>query len=95
MGIISLKEVSKRFGKFTALDKINLEINKGEIIGIVGPSGSGKSVLVKMFFGFFKPSSGKILLDSKLKIGFSSQNNSLYKQSSIHRKFKEARTAGV
>lgn len=78
MGIISLKEVSKRFGKFTALDKINLEINKGEIIGIVGPSGSGKSVLVKMFFGFFKPSSGKILLDSKLKIGFSSQNNSLY-----------------
>ena len=47
-------------------EKVNLEINKGELIGIIGPSGSGKSTLVDIISGLLKPSDGKIIIDDKI-----------------------------
>lgn len=46
-GIVSIKQLSKRFGDFTALDGIDLEIDEGEVVCIIGPSGSGKSTLIR------------------------------------------------
>jgi ABC-type multidrug transport system ATPase subunit len=77
--------ISKSFGKKKILNDINLEINKGEIVGIVGKSGCGKSVLIKTLIGFLKPNSGSVTINSKLKfpIGYSTQENSLYEDLTV------------
>lgn len=64
--IINVKNVSKSFGKSSVLRNINLEINKGSCIGIVGTNGSGKSVLFKLIAGLERPTSGKIIVKDYL-----------------------------
>jgi ABC-2 type transport system ATP-binding protein len=76
MGVINVKEVSKVFNKNKILEDINLSIEKGEILAVLGPSGSGKSVLIKLLIGFLKPTKGNITRNES--IGFSMQDNSLY-----------------
>jgi putative ABC transport system ATP-binding protein len=67
--MVELEDASKNYKrkkvKVAAVDGIDLEINKGEIIGIVGPSGSGKSTLLNLIGGLDKCSSGKVLFDGK------------------------------
>ena len=60
--LLTLRDVRKRFGGFTAVDCINLDIAEGELFTIVGPSGSGKTTLLKMLAGFEAPTSGEISL---------------------------------
>ncbi|QWR76361.1 ABC transporter ATP-binding protein [Candidatus Magnetomonas plexicatena] len=60
---ISFKEVTKRYGDFVALEKINLEIVQGETFGLVGPNGSGKSTLMRLLLGIIKPTEGTVLFD--------------------------------
>lgn len=60
---LSGKETKK---KFTALDNISFEINKGETIGIIGPNGSGKSTLLKLIAGVMYPTSGKVTVKGKV-----------------------------
>jgi ABC-2 type transport system ATP-binding protein len=62
--IIKLKGITKKFGKKTVLDNINLEINKGEIFGIIGMSGSGKTTLLNTLIGFYQPNGGDVLFYS-------------------------------
>ena len=62
---IELKNITKRFGKVTANDKVCLSVKKGEILSILGENGSGKSTLAKIIAGILKPTSGKILLDGE------------------------------
>jgi putative ABC transport system ATP-binding protein len=72
--MIHLKEVSKRFeGKrsVTALDHLSLDIEKGEMVSLVGPSGSGKSTLLNLIGGLDTPSSGTIELDGEVLSGLS------------------------
>ncbi len=79
MEIISLKGVYKSFWDNKVLQEVNFSVEKGDIFGIVGPSGEGKSVMIKIILGFFSPDKGKRILEtSQDKIGFSMQNNSLY-----------------
>lgn len=80
MVLLSIKEVSKGFGKKKILDAVSLEVEKGQVLGLVGNSGAGKSVFIKTLIGFYKPDSGKIIVDSKKEypISFSMQENSLY-----------------
>ena len=80
MDVISLKGVNKSFDNIKILDDIFLYVKKEEIIGLVGRSGSGKSVLIKILIGFLSNDSGEIKIDQtiKNKIGFSMQNNSIY-----------------
>jgi phospholipid/cholesterol/gamma-HCH transport system ATP-binding protein len=63
--ILSARGIVNRFGKQVVHDKISLEIYDGEIIGIVGASGSGKSVLLKTLIGLRRPSAGEVLLNEK------------------------------
>lgn len=63
--MIEFKEVTKIFGKTTALDGISVVIPKGKIIGILGPNGSGKSTLLKMIAGLNKPDYGDVMIDHK------------------------------
>jgi len=61
--ILKVTDVTKRFGGVCALDKVNLEIKKGEIHCLVGGNGSGKSTLIKIISGFYKPDGGAVEID--------------------------------
>jgi len=62
---IEVKGVVNRFGKQTVHDGVNLTLKKGEILGIVGGSGSGKSVLLRTMLGLHKPNEGEVLVDGR------------------------------
>lgn len=77
MGIIlQTKDLTKKFGDFTANDKINLTIEEGEIKAIVGENGAGKSTLMNMLYWQFKPTSGDIYLRGK-KVEFNSPRDAI------------------
>ena len=64
--MIKVEHISKHFGKLLALDDVSLEIQKGEIVSLIGPSGSGKSTLLRCIHGLETPESGSIYLDDEL-----------------------------
>ncbi len=63
--MISVQNVSKRFGSQVVLDRVSLEIKPGETTAVVGPSGVGKSVLLKLIMGILSPESGEIFVDGR------------------------------
>ena len=63
--IISFENVSKRYGKVLAVDKVSLSIGEGEFFALLGPSGCGKTTLLRMLAGFETPSEGRVLIDGK------------------------------
>lgn len=63
IGMITLKGVQKKFGKQQVLQGVDLEIPKGKLTTIIGPSGEGKSVLLKHMIGLLKPDSGEVWVD--------------------------------
>jgi spermidine/putrescine transport system ATP-binding protein len=62
-GTVQLIDLVKRFGDFTAVDGLNLEMPSGEFFSLLGPSGCGKTTTLRMIAGFERPSEGRILLD--------------------------------
>lgn len=65
MPVLSLKHITKSFGAIHALTDINLDLEAGEVLGLMGDNGAGKSTLVRIIAGNFPPTSGEILLDGK------------------------------
>ena len=63
--IINVKELTKKFGSFTALDGLNLEVTEGEVHGFLGPNGSGKSTTIRVLLGLLKKTSGQVSLLGK------------------------------
>ncbi len=63
--MIEVKNISKNFGKFKALDNLNLHLRKGECIALIGPNGCGKTTLIKSILGMVLPSNGDIIFDGK------------------------------
>ena len=62
---IQIENVTKKFGDFTAIDNLNLDIYKNEFFSLLGPSGCGKTTLLRMLAGFEKVTEGRILLDGE------------------------------
>ena len=60
--MIRLTDLTKRYGKFTAVDSINLEIRRGELFGFLGPNGAGKTTTMRMIAGILQPTSGQIFI---------------------------------
>ena len=63
--MITVKNVTKTFDSFTALDNLSLNVEKGSIYGLVGPNGSGKTTIMKAIAGIYKVDSGDISIDGK------------------------------
>ncbi len=60
--VIKFENLTKKYGNFTAVNNINLEVRRGEIIGLVGPNGAGKTTTIKMIAKILRPNSGRILI---------------------------------
>jgi ABC-2 type transport system ATP-binding protein len=90
---VEVKNLTKRFNTFTAVDDVGFQVKKGEIFGFLGPNGAGKSTTIRMLCGLLSPSSGTgtvagydILQQTeqiKLHIGYMSQKFSLYEDLSV------------
>ena len=63
MPILSCENLTKQYGAVTALDGVNLNIEPGRIVGLLGPNGSGKTTLIKIANGLLTPTSGRILIN--------------------------------
>ena len=64
--IIECKSLTKRYGRKVALNEINLNLEEGRIVGLLGPNGSGKTTLIKLLNGLLTPTSGEIRIDGNL-----------------------------
>jgi ribosome-dependent ATPase len=91
--VIVARDLTCRFGDFTAVDKVNFTIERGEIFGFVGSNGCGKSTTMKMLTGLLPPSAGQALLfgkpleagdmSSRYRVGYMSQSFSLYTELTV------------
>jgi branched-chain amino acid transport system ATP-binding protein len=69
--ILSIRNVSKTFGEFRAVNDVSLDIHAGTITGLIGPNGAGKTTLFNVLTGMLKPTSGNVHLDGQDVTGFS------------------------
>jgi ABC-2 type transport system ATP-binding protein len=85
---IICKDLTRRFGNFTAVDHVSFQVEHGEVFGLLGPNGSGKTTIIKMLTGILALTEGEAFVDGldvrkdpdgvKLRIGYMSQKFSLY-----------------
>ena len=88
MNSIEVKNLTKKFGKFTSVDSISFDVKAGEVFGFLGANGAGKSTTIRMLCGILEPTSGDATVggfsvikepdEIKKSIGYMSQKFSLY-----------------
>ena len=91
--MIEVKNVTKKYGKFTAVDNISFDVKDGEIVGFLGPNGAGKSTTMNMITGFIEPNEGEIIVNgfniskkpkkAKKQIGYMPENVPLYQELTV------------
>ena len=86
--LISVDKLTMRFGGLTALDELSMSVNEGEILGLLGPNGSGKTTFFNVLTGLYKASSGSISLDGENILGKTPQE--IYR-SGVARTFQRSR----
>ena len=65
MALLEVKGITKQFGGLTAVGNVDLQLHKGEIVGIIGPNGAGKTTFFNLITGFITPTAGKVVFRSK------------------------------
>ena len=90
---VNVEKLEKRFGSFTALNKVSFQVKRGEIFGFLGPNGAGKSTTIRMLCGIILPTAGKASVigfdvfrqaeEIKAHIGYMSQKFSLYEDLTV------------
>ncbi|CDQ41183.1 MULTISPECIES: ABC transporter ATP-binding protein [Virgibacillus] len=65
MPVLQTTNLTKKFGKFTALDGVNIEVNEGEVYGFIGPNGAGKSTTIRILLGILKATKGNVTIFGK------------------------------
>ncbi|MBF8780232.1 ABC transporter ATP-binding protein [Pseudomonas fulva] len=65
MAFLTLEGIVKRYGSFTAIDGLNLDVQRGEFVALLGPSGCGKTTTLQSIAGFVQPTEGRIVLDGR------------------------------
>ena len=94
MGIL-VKEICKKFGDFVAVDRVSFEVKEGELVALLGPSGRGKSTMLRIIAGLETPDNGEIYLTGKdvttlspqkRKVGFVFQHYALFKHMTAEKK---------
>ncbi|SES90060.1 ABC-2 type transport system ATP-binding protein [Salinibacillus kushneri] len=65
MSVLEVSNLTKKFGKFTALDGVNFEVGSGEVFGFIGPNGAGKSTTIRVLLGILKATEGEVKLFGK------------------------------
>lgn len=90
MGLITCKDITKKFGNFNALTSVNLDIPEGKIFGFLGPNGAGKTTLIRIINRITLPTSGELLFKGKTmqlsdieRIGYLPEERGLYKKMKI------------
>src|SRR2546422_2929752 len=93
MTAISVRDLSRSFGHFVAVDRVSFDVQAGEIFGFLGSNGAGKSTTIRMLCGLLKPTSGSATVDGvdvsrdpeavKQRIGYMSQRFSLYERLTV------------
>ena len=91
--MIEVKNVTKKYGSFTAVDDISFEVNDHEVVGFLGPNGAGKSTIMNMITGYIEPTKGKIIVNghdiskypirAKKQIGYMPENVPLYQDLTV------------
>jgi len=69
MAMLELRGVTKKFGGLDALKDVNLDVEKGELLGLIGPNGSGKSTLFSVITGYYHPNGGSIVYNGENIVG--------------------------
>src|ERR1700736_5839592 len=91
--MIEVQDLTKYFGPTLAVDHVSFKVEKGEIIGLLGPNGSGKTTMMRILTGFFPPTSGRALiggldvaehsLETRRRVGYLPENMVLYPDLSV------------
>ena len=95
---ILVRDLTRKFGAFTAVDSISFDVERGEIFGFLGANGAGKSTAIRMMCGLLKPTSGTAVVDGvdvsrdpegvKKRIGYMSQKFSLYEALTVEQNIR-------
>lgn len=88
--MITVEDVTKRFGPLVAVDRLGFRIDRGEVVGFLGPNGAGKTTTMRMLTGTLQPDAGRVLFDgrsigedpaaTKRRIGYLPESNPLYEE---------------
>jgi branched-chain amino acid transport system ATP-binding protein len=68
--ILSVNQLTRRFGGLTAVNQLSFQVRRGELIGLIGPNGAGKTTLFNLLMGLIKPSEGDVFLEEQCITGF-------------------------
>jgi len=83
MAIVTLSDIHVAFGSEVVLDKLNLQLHKGEKVGMVGTNGSGKSTIIKLIVGLIQPDIGRVVKQKGLRIGYLPQETTFTGQRTV------------
>jgi ABC-2 type transport system ATP-binding protein len=93
--VISLSHLTRKYGAFTAVDDLSIDVREGEVLGLLGPNGAGKTTTMRMVTGFLPPSKGRVRIagydlydhpiQAKQKIGYLPEQPPLYPEMTVRR----------